>query len=64
MKNLICDEGHYFDSEDTVQYIKCKIVELLYEKVENDVIINFDDSSIWRYYSKLFLDRLNFIDSG
>ncbi len=49
------EDGHVFEDDDLILYIKIKIVDLRSKGYSDQKILYFDDNDMWFYYCDIFL---------
>ncbi|MEA4936718.1 hypothetical protein SDC9_164328 [bioreactor metagenome] len=53
------DEGHIFDYEDIVFFIKWKVSDLKDQGYSDQDILEFDYCDDWYEYASVFIDKIN-----
>jgi len=59
MKNLVTDDGHVFTIEDIQTYAMWKIKELRAKEWNDEIILSFDESEMWRRAARVCLAMLD-----
>jgi hypothetical protein len=59
METSKIDEGHIFDYEDIVLYIKWKVSDLKDQGYSDQDILEFDSCDDWYEYARVFIDKIN-----
>jgi|GEM_PF-3488097 len=52
------DEGHVFDYEDFVFYVKWKVNDLKEQGYSDQNILEFDYCANWDYFAEIFLKQI------